>query len=60
VGEQNLNAKTIYDYVGLLLHINGEPARGLTMIYEPISGYSVDIRGLSTENIAALVTEVGK
>src|SRR5262245_6628849 len=60
VGEQNLKAKAIYDYVGLLLHIDGQPARGLTMIYEPIPGYSVDIRGVSAESMAALVREIGK
>ncbi len=59
IGAQNQKAQEIYDYVGLLLHVDGKPVRGLTMVYEPIAGYSIDIGGLSPDNIRSLLSDLG-
>lgn len=59
LGAQNQSAQALDDYVGLLLYTDGEPARALTIIYEPIEGYTIDIRGLAPEHLDSIITSLG-
>ena len=59
LGTQNAAAVAAEDYVGLLLFVDGEPANSLTMIYEPLPGYEMEIKGLSSERAQSLAISLG-
>ena len=59
LGAQNAAVAAVEDYVGLLLFVDGEPANSLTMVYEPLPGYEMEIKGLSSEREQSLATSLG-
>ncbi len=59
LGAQNAAAAAVEDYVSLLLFVDGEPATSLTMIYEPLPNYEMEIKDLRTEQAQLLATLLG-
>ena len=59
LGAQNAAAAAVEDYVSLLLFVDGEPATSLTMIYEPLPNYEMEIKDLPTEQAQLLATLLG-
>jgi hypothetical protein len=58
VGARNKNARSIQDYVGLLLYVDGEQSNNLTMIFEPLPGDELEIRSLRSDVAAILVSSI--
>ena len=59
LGAQNAAAAGTEDYVGLLLFIDGEPTNSITMVYEPLPNYEMEIKGLPSEKAQLLATSLG-
>ena len=54
IGKANANAKRMEDYVGLLLYLDGEPEKAYSMVYEPIPGYELEVRGMELSRMQLL------
>lgn len=56
IAEANEAVVDFNDYTMLLLHVDGQPDKQVTLVKSPISGFEVDIRGIDAKRVPHVVS----